>query len=148
MSQYVSLRRRTITLLPMLAVLERTGRAPLVEGDGIDAVLGDLGRAVADVAGWANDLASHADDIAAGQENLVAVLMREHGCCAPCARRRVTAMIEERREEFRTAAVALRTDPAGESGNHDEVRRYVDMLETFMAATLHWLAVTGRFAAP
>jgi hypothetical protein len=148
LAQYVRLRRRTITLLPMLAVLERTGHAPMVDGHGIEVGLRDLGGAVADVAGWANDLASHADDIAAGQDNLVAVIAREEGCSIPCARTRVTAMIEERREGFRTAAAALRADPAVAAGDHHAVCRYVDMVERFMAATLHWLAVTGRFTTP
>ncbi|MFB4426968.1 terpene synthase family protein [Streptomyces sp. QL37] len=149
LSKYVRLRRRTITLLPMIAVLERTGRAPMVEGPGVEARLRGLGGALADVAGWANDLASHADDIAAGQDNLVAVVAREDGCSTLCARTRVTAMIEDRREGFRTAAAALRSDYAVAAGDHnDAVGCYVDMVETFMAATLHWLAVTGRFGRP
>ncbi|WP_405658222.1 terpene synthase family protein [Streptomyces sp. NBC_01166] len=148
LSMYVRLRRRTITLLPMLAVLESTGRAPMVEGHGVEARLRGLGGAVADVAGWANDLASYANDIAAGQDNLVAVIAREDGCSTLRARARVTAMIEERREGFRTAAAALRSDCAVAAGNNSAVGCYVDMVETFMAATLHWLAVTGRFVTP
>ncbi|MBB6422014.1 terpene synthase family protein [Streptomyces sp. AK010] len=85
---YVRLRRRTITLLPLLDVLERTGNAPLVECPQVSARLGELRQALADVAGWANDLASAADDAAAGQDNLVTVLARQDGCSLPAARAR------------------------------------------------------------
>ncbi|WP_422129570.1 terpene synthase family protein [Streptomyces misionensis] len=142
---YLELRRRTITLLPMLDVLERTGRAPLVEDPRVNARLQDLRRAVADVVGWANDLASAADDEAACQDNLVALLARQYGCSAGEARLRATAMIEERRAGMRATAAALRAESYLPRDRRQALRRYVDLVETFMAATLHWLAVTGRF---
>ncbi|MFD9333152.1 terpene synthase family protein [Streptomyces sp. NPDC060028] len=145
-ADYVRLRRRTITLLPMLVVLERTGGAPVVETAGVAAGLRDLRWAVADVAGWANDLASEADDAAAGQDNLVAALAREEACSKVAARLRVSAMIEERRAGFRADASALRTG-RGVLPEQPGLCRYVDLVENFMAATLHWLAVTGRFAS-
>jgi hypothetical protein len=49
---YVRLRRRTITLLPLLDVLERTGHAPWVECGQVSVRLGELRQALADVAGW------------------------------------------------------------------------------------------------
>lgn len=90
---YVRLRRRTITLLPLLDVLERTGNAPLVECPQVSALLGELRQALADVAGWANDLASAADDAAAGQDNLVTVLARQDGCSLPAGRARAAGMV-------------------------------------------------------
>ncbi|MGC0318527.1 terpene synthase family protein [Kitasatospora acidiphila] len=142
---YLELRRRTITLLPMLDVLERTGHAHLVEDPRVDAQVRDLRWAVADVAGWANDLASAADDEAAGQDNLVTLLARHDECSTGEARLRVAAMIEERRAGFGTTAAALRAVPALPQDRLEELLRYVDLVEAFMAATLHWLAVTGRF---
>lgn len=145
---YLRLRRRTITLLPMLDVLERTGSALLVEAPVLNARLADLRGAVADVAGWANDLASHADDKAVGQDNLVTILARERGCSRDLARMRVAAMIEERRTGFRATAKALRGTTALAPVETAQLRRYVDLVETFMAATLRWLACTGRFTTP
>jgi hypothetical protein len=145
LADYLELRCRTITLLPMLDVLERTGNAPLVEDARVDAGLRDLRRAVADVAGWANDLASAADDEAAGQDNLVALLARRDDCSTGAARLRAAAMIEERRAGFGATAAALRAEMGLPQDRREELRRYVDLVETFMAATLHWLAVTGRF---
>ncbi|MER5766148.1 terpene synthase family protein, partial [Streptomyces sp. NPDC001985] len=107
-AEYVRLRRRTITLLPMLDVLEATGHTPLVEHPRIDAGVETLRRSVADIAGWSNDLASQADDTAAGQDNLVTVLMRESRCTRAVARARATAMIGERRALFASTASALR----------------------------------------
>ncbi|MYV41895.1 hypothetical protein GT030_24260 [Streptomyces sp. SID1328] len=142
---YVQLRRRTITLLPLLDVLERTGNAPWVECGQVSARLGELRRALADVAGWANDLASAADDAAAGQDNLVTVLARQDGCSPAAARARAAALIAERRRDFSTAATALRTGHGVPPERQADVRRYVDLTQTFMAATLQWLARTGRF---
>ena len=146
LDRYVLLRRRTITLLPMLDILERTGDAPLVQDPAVDTRVRDLRWAVADVAGWANDLASAADDAAAGQDNLVAVLARQFGCPQDAARLRAAAMIEERRSGLHATAAALRTAPGLASERSRALCRYVELVETFMAATLRWLAATGRFA--
>ncbi|MDH6706595.1 hypothetical protein P3T27_003322 [Kitasatospora sp. MAA19] len=81
------LRRRTITLLPMLDILERTGHADLVEDPRVDSRLWDLRWAVADVADWANDLASQSDDAAAGQDNLVTLVARRDGISTALAAR-------------------------------------------------------------
>jgi Terpene synthase family 2, C-terminal metal binding len=145
LAAYLELRRRTITVLPMLDVLERTGHAHLVEGPRVDARLRDLRWAVADVAGWANDLASQADDEAADQDNLVALLTRQDGCPAAVARVRAAVMIEERRAAFHAAAVVLRTALRLPQDQLEDLRRYVDLVERFMATILHWLASTGRF---
>ncbi|MFI6449772.1 hypothetical protein [Kitasatospora sp. NPDC050543] len=61
------------------------------------------------------------------------------------ARVRAAAMIEQRRAEFRTTAAALHTASALPPHRLRELRDYVYLVETLMAATLHWLASTGRF---
>ncbi|MFF1796480.1 terpene synthase family protein [Kitasatospora sp. NPDC058263] len=143
---YVGLRRRTITLLPMLNVLERTGHATLVEDPRVDAQLRDLRLALADVAGWANDLASHPADTAAAQDSLVSLLALHHGCTTAEATVRTAEMIGQRRAEFRASAELLRTKSVLPEPLLHELRAYVDLVETFMGATLHWLETTGRFA--
>ncbi|WP_327255828.1 terpene synthase family protein [Streptomyces sp. NBC_01244] len=143
---YVRLRRRTITLVPMLTVLERTGHALMVEDPRVDLRVRDLRWALADIAGWANDLASGADDELAGQDNLVAVIARESCCSAAVARVRARAMIDQRRRDFASLAQALRTTPLP-ADRGKELRRYVALVEQFMSATLHWLSTTGRFAS-
>ncbi|MEW1693714.1 terpene synthase family protein [Streptomyces sp. NPDC091265] len=145
-TEYVRLRRRTITLLPMLTVLERTGHVPMVEDPRVESRVQDLRWALADIAGWANDLASGADDALAGQDNLVAVIAREQGCSAALARDRVQAMIDQRRRDFASTAQALGTTPLP-AGRGEELGRYVGLVEQFMSATLHWLSTTGRFAS-
>lgn len=146
---YIALRRRTITVLPMLDVLERTGHTALVEDPSAEAGLTDLRSAAADIAGWANDLASQADDQAVGQDNLVTVLARHNRSSAATARSRAAAMVQQRHAELTTTAASLRAAPLPPHRHtrRDELRRYVDLVERFTAATLHWLAVTGRFTA-
>ncbi|MFJ2863270.1 terpene synthase family protein [Kitasatospora sp. NPDC087314] len=146
LADYLDLRRRTITLLPMLDVLERTGHAPMPENAQLAAQINDLRQAVADVAGWANDLASAADDASAGQDNLVTLLAREDGCSTAEARARVAAMVEERRSGLCSTAQALRATPGLSPARIQQVIRYVDLTERFMAAIVHWLTITGRFA--
>jgi hypothetical protein len=144
--QYVRLRRRTITLLPMLNVLERTGDAVMVEDPRIDTQVRDLRWALADIAGWANDLASGADDALVGQANLVALIAYEEGCLGGQACTRARAMIEERHRDFHTMVRVLRDMPL-QSGRREELCRYLDLVERFLSATLHWLSITGRFTA-
>ncbi|WP_405965710.1 terpene synthase family protein [Streptomyces sp. NBC_00723] len=127
---YVWLRRRTITLLPLLDVLERTGNASLVECPQTSARLCELRWALADIAGRTNDLASTADDAAAGQDNLMTVLARQDGCSLAVARARAAAMITERRSDFRTAAAALRTAQDVPPERQEDVCRYVDLTQT------------------
>ncbi|MGW7328280.1 terpene synthase family protein [Streptomyces sp. NPDC054840] len=146
-AQYVRLRRRTITLLPLLDVLERTGDAPMVECEQVGDRLGELRRAVADIAGWVNDLVSAADDTAVGQDNLVTTLARQESCCLAEARQRAAAMISERRSTFHTVATTLRTGREVPAPLRQDMRRYVDLTQTFLTATLRWLTATGRFAS-
>ncbi|MEV6735172.1 MULTISPECIES: terpene synthase family protein [unclassified Streptomyces] len=144
LAEYVRLRRRTITLLPMLTVLERTGHALMVEDPRVDLRVRNLRWALADIAGWANDLASGGDDALAGQDNLVAVIAREEGCSTAVACSRAQAMIDQRRKDFAATAQALRTTPLPPNRG-EELGRYLCLVEQFMDATLHWLSTTGRF---
>ncbi|MGA5134213.1 terpene synthase family protein [Streptomyces olivoreticuli] len=144
LAQYVQLRRRTITALPMLTVLERTGHAVMVEDPLVDAGVRGLRWTLADISGWANDLASGSDDALAGQDNLVAVIAREEDCSAALARSRARSMIDQRCRDFASQAQALRTTHVP-SGHTKQLSRYVDLVERFMSATLHWLSTTGRF---
>ncbi|MGW2586226.1 terpene synthase family protein [Streptomyces virginiae] len=147
MVRYLRLRRRTITVFPLLAVLERTGHTEPVEEPALEAELSELRSAAADIAGWANDLASQEDDRATGQDNLLTILARRHHCSAAAARARATDMIQQRHTGLTAAAASLRATPGLPQGQLDALGRHVDMVERLTAANLHWLAVTGRFTA-
>lgn len=145
LSDYVVRRRRTITALPMADILECTTGAPW-PGLPDKARMSALRLAVADVAGWTNDLVSAEDDLLEGRDNLVTVLGRERGCSLSLAREQVTSMRDRRLQDFHTHAASL-TAEAAPGTEREMVRRYVADLESFVAATLHWLGVTGRFEA-
>ncbi|MGW0552043.1 terpene synthase family protein [Streptomyces altiplanensis] len=144
--QYLRLRRRTITVLPMLDIVERAGRTFLAEGPLVDGPLRRLRWAVADIAGWANDAASETDEAVRDQEGLVAVVARECACSTDRAREHVAVMIEQRHASFRADVTAVRATSGLSREQLADLHRYVDLVETFMAATLHWLSCTGRFA--
>ncbi|MCX4404207.1 hypothetical protein OG840_21440 [Streptomyces sp. NBC_01764] len=146
LSDYVLRRRRTITALPLADILECTAGAPWPGLPMGEDLMRALRRAVADVAGWSNDLVSAEDDLREDRDNLVTVLSRERGCSLSLAREQATAMRDDRVRDFHALAASLTamTLPGTE---REEVRRYVAALGSFVAATLHWLGVTHRFDA-
>ncbi|WP_333772584.1 terpene synthase family protein [Streptomyces sp. IBSBF 3136] len=93
---YVALRRRTITVLPVLAVVERALPAA--------ADLDGLREAAADIVAWANDLRSAPRELHEGTDNLVGVLARHHGCSLSQAAARARGMLAERMDESDRAA--------------------------------------------
>ncbi|MFJ6770692.1 terpene synthase family protein [Kitasatospora sp. NPDC091257] len=147
LADYIDLRRRTITLLPLLDVLEATGHALLPQDPRIDARVADLREALADIAGWVNDLASGGEDEAARQDNLVTAIARQHRCPVPKARAQAAAMVEDRQSGFRSTARLLRTTRGLTPEQAHRLHRYVDLVERFLSATVHWLAGTGRFTS-
>ncbi|MER5771856.1 hypothetical protein ABT122_29325, partial [Streptomyces sp. NPDC001985] len=93
-----------------------------------------------------NDRPSLAHHTAAAQYNVVTVLLRFSRFTWGVARARATAMIGERRALFASTASALRDAVPGLPADTARgLGRYVDLVERFQSATLHWLAITGRF---
>ncbi|MFH8974243.1 hypothetical protein [Streptomyces sp. NPDC017890] len=144
LSDYVLRRRRTITALPMADILECTAGAPWPGLPMGEDLMKAMRQAVADVAGWTNDLVSAEDDVREDHDNLVTVLSCERGCSLSSAREQVTAMRDDRVRDFHALAASL-TAMALPGSEREEVRRYVAALGSFVAATLHWLGVTHRF---
>lgn len=146
LSDYVLRRRRTITALPLADILECTAGAPWPGLPMGEDLMRALRRAVADVAGWSNDLVSAEDDLREGRDNLVTVLSRERDCSLSSAREHATAMRDDRVRDFHALAASLTAIALPET-EREEIRRYVAALGSFVAATLHWLGVTHRFDA-
>ncbi|WKX06007.1 terpene synthase family protein [Streptomyces sp. NL15-2K] len=145
LDDYILLRRRTITVFPMADIVECTAGAPWPDHLGCDLAVRALRQAAADVAGWTNDLVSADGDLQAGQESLVAVVGREHGCSPSAAHERVTTMRDDRLRDFYTIAAVLAAGEGVPPAAREPLRSYVGALGSFLAATLHWLGVTGRF---
>ncbi|MEU6718399.1 prenyltransferase/squalene oxidase repeat-containing protein [Nonomuraea sp. NPDC046802] len=103
LDDYLALRRRTITVLPVLAVVERTLPAAS-ELDG-------LRNTTADIIAWTNDLRSAPQELDEGTENLVGVLARHHRCSRSEAAARVRVMLAERMDDFDRAAHDDRAAP-------------------------------------
>ncbi|WP_219508969.1 terpene synthase family protein [Nonomuraea ceibae] len=103
LDDYLALRRRTITVLPVLAVVERA----LPEASGLDG----LREASADIVAWTNDLRSAPQDLDEGVENLVGVLARHHRCSRSEAAARARVMLAERMDDFDRAACGDRAAP-------------------------------------
>ncbi|MFF8670294.1 FAD-binding protein [Streptomyces sp. NPDC015242] len=97
LQDYLALRRRTITVLPVLAVVERSFPAE----DRLDG----LREAAADIVAWTNDLRSAPREQEEGAENLVGVLARHHRCSRSRAAAHARAMLDERMDDFDRATL-------------------------------------------
>ncbi|MDI5965461.1 SDR family NAD(P)-dependent oxidoreductase [Streptantibioticus silvisoli] len=127
-AEYLEMRRHTITVLPLLDVLERRrpGAAPEL------AVLRD---ATADIVAWANDLASGGREAGEGRHTLLSVVAAEEDCDPYEAAARVRTMIAGRMDVFDAAQAAL---PSGaDAGRAAAIRAFRD-------GALAWQAETRR----
>lgn len=130
--EYVRLRRLTITVEPLLLVAERSSWTPAGAKDA-EA----LYAACADVVAWTNDLFDAGSE-RPGQIGLVDVLARERGVGRGEAAAAARAMLEERLDEFETAAARV---PAAGS------RSRAGLIRTFLDGTVAWQYETQRYRA-
>ncbi|GAQ72981.1 putative FAD-linked oxidoreductase YvdP [Streptomyces turgidiscabies] len=132
--EYVRLRRRTITVSPLLLVAERlAGAWPSTEV---------LHEVCADVVAWTNDLMD-AGSRRAGEVTLVETLVQERNADRGEAAAIVRAMIEERLEDFETAAGQLTARHA----QVEDVRSRAGRVRTFMYGAVAWQYESGRYRA-
>jgi FAD/FMN-containing dehydrogenase len=103
LDDYLALRRRTITVLPVLAVVERD----LPEAGALDG----LRDTAADIIAWTNDLRSARRETEEGTDNLVDVLARHHRCGPAEAAARARTMLAGRMDDFDLAADGERAEP-------------------------------------
>lgn len=136
LTEYVRLRRRTITVLPLLLVAERF----LPEYPQAD-VLRDI---CADVIAWTNDLADAATE-RAGQVGLVDVLARERACDRGEAAAIARTMIEDRLDDFDTAA---RTQTQPPSPHMAAAGDRIELISTFLYGAVTWQHESQRYRAP
>ncbi|MFF3216933.1 prenyltransferase/squalene oxidase repeat-containing protein [Streptomyces sp. NPDC002886] len=135
LEEYIRLRRRTITVVPLLLVTERLHtEAPSAEG---------LHDVCADVIGWTNDLADAAT-AHEGQLDLVDVLVREQGCDRGEAAAIARAMIEDRLDDFDTTTQQLLAAHPHTTGT----RERIELLRTFLTGAVTWQHESQRYRAP
>jgi Terpene synthase family 2, C-terminal metal binding len=125
-------RRHTITVLPLLDVVERAQPG--------EAALEVLREATADTIVWTNDLASAGRELREGHENLVSVLAREHRGDRDEAAAIGRAMISRRMDDFDAAATAVLAAGPGQAG----LRPRVQAIRAFRDGALSWQGETHR----
>ncbi|WP_432082737.1 terpene synthase family protein [Streptomyces sp. WAC 04229] len=147
LDDYLALRRRTITVLPVIAVVERALPAA--------AELDGLREAAADIIAWTNDLRSAPRELDEGTENILGVLARHHRCSRSQAAAHARDMLAERMDDFDRAASGDRSaairrvrdgslawqrethrNPAGGGFTADEGERGVPALVRHLAAAV------------
>jgi hypothetical protein len=133
LKRYLQLRRQTITVLPMLDLVER--HLP-IESDALDG----LRTIVADTIGLVNDLASAQRDLDDDTENVVSVVARENGCDVHEAAAIVRTMLLERMEDFDVAAAALTASGPWQGGLEPRIARIRDVRD----GSVNWQGETHR----
>lgn len=133
LAAYLRMRRQTITVLPMLDLLERgfTTQEPALD---------PLRDATADIVAWTNDLNSAAREASDGHENLVPVLAREHGVTHHEAAAVARDMIGDRMEDFDSIATSVLATAAC----RQSLQARIDVVETFRDGSLAWQGETQR----
>ncbi|MFJ8935067.1 hypothetical protein ACIRL0_05020 [Streptomyces sp. NPDC102365] len=131
--EYVALRRRTITVAPLLLVAERHWEAcPRAEA---------VHDVCADVVAWTNDVFDAGSDQPA-EESLVGVLARRRGVGRGEAAVLARAMIEERLDHFETAAAHLTASAAHTT---DAAGARTGRLRTFLRGAVAWQYESRRY---
>ncbi|MFF9143977.1 prenyltransferase/squalene oxidase repeat-containing protein [Streptomyces sp. NPDC014861] len=130
--EYVELRRRTITVVPLLQVTERH----------LDAwpEAGVLHEVCADIVGWTNDLFDAGAE-SASDAGLVGALARERDVGRGEAAAMARTMIEERLEHFETSAMQL-------SASHShlpDARSRIEGVRTFLHGAVAWQYESRRY---
>ncbi|MFJ1767883.1 FAD-binding protein [Amycolatopsis sp. NPDC088138] len=102
LTEYLALRRHTITALPVLDLVERAlPDAPALE---------ELREITADIIAWTNDLGSAQRELNEGTENLVGVLARDQQCGLLEAAATARVMLADRMADFDRAASTARAE--------------------------------------
>ncbi|MFD3522184.1 terpene synthase family protein [Streptomyces sp. NPDC058653] len=120
LSDYRAMRPHTVFVRTLVATAEAALGYELPESDRSSEPVRELESAVADLAGWINDLASYAKETARGGPSaltLPALLMREHGCDLDEAFRRASRMCE-RRSAVAAARIAELSAAEGPLSDH------------------------------
>ncbi|MFC8824632.1 terpene synthase family protein [Streptomyces sp. NPDC057137] len=120
LADYRAMRPHTVFIRTLMTTAEVALGYELTEPDRSLAPVRELQAAVADFAGWINDLASYAKETAhdgSGSLNLPSLLMREHGCDLEEAFRLASRMCEQR-AEVATARIAELTVGEGPLAAH------------------------------
>ncbi|MET9552168.1 terpene synthase family protein [Streptomyces sp. NPDC006645] len=117
---YRAMRPHTVFVRTVIATAEVMAGYELPEPDRSSEPVRELETAVADLAGWINDLASYAKESAhdgPATLSLPALLMRQHECDLEEAFRRASRMCEER-AAVAAARIAELTAREGPSADH------------------------------
>ncbi|MCX4774977.1 hypothetical protein OG322_40570 [Streptomyces sp. NBC_01260] len=133
-AEYIAVRRRTITVAPLLLVSER-----LLDAWPQAEVLHDV---CSDAVAWTNDVFDAGTEHA-GEIGLVGVLARERGVGRGEAAAMARAMIEERLDDFESAAERLAVLNPHDGG----VRSRIERVRTFLYGAVAWQYESRRYRA-
>ncbi|MFD4694751.1 terpene synthase family protein [Streptomyces sp. NPDC058463] len=139
---YRAMRPHTVFVRTVMAAVEVALGYELTRQQRSSTAVRELESAVADLAGWINDVASYAKEAAhegPSPLSLPTLLMREYDCDIEAAFRRAARMCEEEAVVLRSRITDLTTDSGGELADHARALEAV-------AASYVWHIEHSRYA--
>lgn len=121
LGDYCAMRPHTVFVRTVMVAAEALLGYGLTEEQRESAAVRELEKAVADLAGWINDLASYAKETARDGTNplsLPTLLMRQHGCDLEEAFRLASRMCEDRASTARRRITELTADSESPLADH------------------------------
>ncbi|MFC7615507.1 hypothetical protein ACFQV2_20405 [Actinokineospora soli] len=149
---YLDIRRRTIGVLPTVDMAERTSRCEVPKRVHDSAVMTAMLRIAIDINVLFNDIASLEKEKARGElNNLVLILMREHGWGQARSIARIQDEVRTRVEQFLLLETLLPDVCASfglDADERDRTDRFrVDCLRTVIRGSHDWHRSSGRYDA-
>jgi avermitilol synthase len=142
LASYVPLREVTVGLHVMFALGELLEDVSLPDHVRDHLAIRSLITRTSNIVGWANDLFTFEKEILAGDiHNLVLVLMNERRLSLSVAVAQVVALHDHEIRSFLEEVERLPSFGAADPG----VRRYVEMLRSWIRSHLDWARETGRY---
>ncbi|MEU1487134.1 terpene synthase family protein [Streptomyces sp. NPDC005752] len=141
--EYRAMRPHTVFVRTVMAAAEVALGYELTAQQRSSTAVRELESAVADLAGWINDLASYAKEATReGPDplSLPTVLMRQYGCDIERAFRQAARMCEEEAVVLRGLITGLTAGPVGELARHARAMEGI-------AASYVWHVEHSRYAA-
>ncbi|MFF2324896.1 MULTISPECIES: terpene synthase family protein [unclassified Streptomyces] len=121
LSDYCAMRPHTVFVRTVMTTAEAALTYELTEEQRASAAVRELEKAVADLAGWINDLASYAKETARGGPaplSLPTLLMRHHECDLEEAFRLASRMCEDQASTARHRITELTTNSTSPLADH------------------------------
>jgi hypothetical protein len=147
LTTYLQLRRRSITMLPLLDIAEHLCGVRLSDQWHEHEAIRALKWSAIEAVSCANDIASAQNEVAKGHHNVVRIIAREDSSSTSDAYKRVDKMVNTqcRRFDHTMSYFAKPYSPLSDIAGFPTARVYAVMLRDLLYGTLRWISESARY---